>query len=125
MKIISCLIVLPIFCIVSAAALTIQQHKIPVKSKVEIAAPGHVLTTDTIANFSVNITGESNSVQIGNDSIGLNEPEDKNKIRKDLNIVTITGKSNSVIVNQIDKKGKVNIKQTGNNNKVSIKQSDK
>ncbi len=121
MRTTSCLIVLMFFCIFSAEALAIQKHKIPVKPKLEIPEPCQVLTTDTIANFSVTITGENNSVRIGKDSLGTNEPENKNKIQKDLNIVTIIGKSNSVIINQKDNKGKVNIKQTGTNNKVSIK----
>jgi len=62
-------------------------------------------------------------VTIKTDSLAAQTTESITNKAKDINTIEISGKGNSVSINQ-ESKGKVEVKQRGNNNSIKISQSN-
>ena len=99
------------------------KSKVPVKQKTAVAAQGNIIQIDSTSNYSINIKGESNSVQITSNPSSAKSQEADSKQKDSSNTININGESNSVNINQSNSSGKVNINQKGNGNKINISQS--
>jgi len=99
-----------------------QKQKEPAKQKAAVAANTNIIRADSISNYSINVNGGLNSVQISSDnpsgkSLAVDPKEKKNSVE-------INGEGNSVKVHQSKNGGKVNIHQNGTGNNVSISQTN-
>ena len=106
-----------------SSALDLQRHKEILKAKASVCSVGNNITVDSIANYSININGKQNLVTIKTDSLAAQTTESITNKAKDINTIEISGKGNSVSINQ-ESKGKVEVKQRGNNNSIKISQSN-
>ena len=93
------------------------------KAKTVAGAQNPIVKTDSVSNYSININGERNMVNVKTSSQTVQTSESINNNPKADHTITINGKGNSVEVIQEDGKDKVTVIQNGNNNKVSITQS--
>jgi hypothetical protein len=80
---------------------------------------------DTISNYSINISGRLNSVQITNDKPFAGNQDTTAKGKNNLNVIEIKGESNSINISQSNTNNNVNIKQNGNNNQINISQGSR
>ena len=101
-----------------------QKQKEPAKQKTAVARDTNMIRTDSISDYSINVNGQLNSVQITSDTPAGKSPETGAKQKNNSNSVEINGEGNSVNINQSKNGGKVNIQQNGNGNRVNISQSN-
>jgi len=99
-----------------------QKQKEPAKQKAAVAANTNIIRADSISNYTINVNGGLNSVQISSDNPSGNSLDADPKGKK--NSVEINGEGNSVSITQGKNGGKVNIKQNGKGNQVSISQTN-
>ena len=99
-----------------------QKQKEPAKQKAAVAANTNIIRTDSISDYSINVNGTQNSVQISSENPSGKSLEADPKGKK--NSVEINGEGNSVKVHQSKNSGKVNIQQNGNGNQISISQTN-
>ena len=126
MKIIFSFLILLIFCLNANSHDCILgkiKPKDPAKQNTVIAAQTNIIQIDSIANYSIKVKGESNSVQITSDTICAKSQEADSKQKDSSNTIDINGAGNSININQSNNNGKVNINQKGNRNKINISQS--
>lgn len=99
-----------------------QKQKEPVKCNTGISNDSLNSKGDTISNYSININGKSNSVQITSDK-PFTVSQDTLTKGKNINSIEMKGESNSVNISQSGKGGKVEIRQNGKNNQINISQT--
>lgn len=99
-----------------------QKQKEPVTQKTTVVRNTNIIRADSISDYSININGELNSVQICRDNPSGKSLEADPKGKK--NLVEINGEGNSVKVHLSKNGGKVNIQQNGNGNQISISQTN-
>ena len=98
------------------------KQKEPAKQKAAVAANTNIIRADSISNYTINVNGGLNSVQISSDNPSGKSLDADPKGKK--NSVEINGECNSVSITQGKNGGKVNIKQNGNGNQISISQTN-
>ena len=101
-----------------------QKQKEPVKPNTWISNDSLSSKADTIPNYSINIDGSLNSVQITSDQPFTVSQDSLTKGKNNLNSIEMKGESNSVNISQSGNGGKVDIKQTGKHNQINISQSN-
>ena len=101
-----------------------QKQKEPAKQKTAVARDTNMIQAGSISDYSINVNGRLNSVQITSDTPAGKRPETVTKPKNNSNSVEINGEGNSVNINQSKNGGHVNILQNGNGNKVNISQSN-
>lgn len=102
----------------------IQHVKKPLKTKCVASCLIQMAKADTIPDFSVSIKGRQNTIKIKTDSIVVRTSESLINKSKASNLIEISGRGNTISVNQ-KSEGKIYIKQNGNNNTVKITQSSR
>jgi len=90
------------------------------KPVTEICTAGK--TTSQNPDYSIQINGKENSVNITTDGTAMKTTETQTTLPADKNSIEINGEGNSVSINQ-ETNGKVAVKQNGKNNRVSITQT--
>ncbi|HEY5589860.1 MAG TPA: hypothetical protein VIK55_02470 [Paludibacter sp.] len=99
-----------------------MKQKGPLNQKTTVVRNSNIICTDSISDYSINVNGALNSVQINSDNPSVNSLAVDPKGKK--NSVEINGEGNSVKVHQSKNGGKVNIQQNGNGNQISISQTN-
>ena len=101
-------------------------QKKPAKRETADAEDPHMIRTDSVSGYSINVNGQLNSVQITNDAPAQKslELEAEAKHKGKSNSIEINGAGNSVNINQNKNGGRVNIRQNGSGNQVNISQTN-
>ena len=101
-----------------------HKQKEPAKQKTAVAGNTNIIRADSVSNYSINVNGGSNTVQINNETPTVKSSATGEQQKDKPNSIEINGEGNSVNIQQGKNVGKVNIQQTGNGNRVNISQTN-
>ena len=97
----------------------VSKRVIPISSNDSISEN---VSQSQLANSTIHVNGESNSIQIATIEDTLNRPLPNHT--SSANLVTVNGKNNSVTIILSGSNGKTKVDQNGNSNQIDIKQKN-